>query len=274
MTSHDIFQSLNDQPAALLDTVIERMEFRGRDPGFSAMLEAYLDRLGLDNASEVLDHGCGTGVAARAVARRAGFHCRVLGVDPSAPMIEAARRLAAEAGLEDRLSFEVGDGHKLAAADASFDAVVAHTTISHVTDPAAVLREVARVLRPGGVLGLFDGDYASLVLSHPDPALESRLIEAIRQGMVANPTVLRRLPAMLRESGFAIQECLPFVLADVGRGSFFPNFAETFGPMVANHGLVPARNVERWLADQRRAALDGTFFGSCNYYAYIARLTA
>ena len=273
MASHDIFQALNDQPAAVVDTVIERMEFRGRDPGFNAMLEAYLAKLDLTQASDVLDLGCGTGVAARAIARMPGFPGRVSGVDPSGPLIEAARRLAAEAGLAERLRFEVGDGHGLAYPDASFDAAVAHTAISHVSEPLTVLCELRRVLRPRGVLAIFDGDYASLVLSHPDAAFEGRVMEAVRRGMVANPTVLRQLPRLLRGCGFEIVECLPFVLADVGRGSFFPNFAETFGPIVANHGLVPRADAERWLADQRRAAAEGTFFGSCNYYAYVARRT-
>ena len=41
--------------------------------------------------------------------------------------------------------------------------------------------------------------------------------------------------------------------------------------MAASTGLVPAADVDAWLADQRRAAEDGTFFAACNYYAYLAR---
>ncbi len=274
MTSHDVFQDLDRQPAALVDAVIERMEYRARHPAYAAMLDAYLARLDLAAAGTVLDLGCGTGVAARGIAAVPGFRGRVVGVDPSAPMIEAARRIAAAAGLADRVRFEVGDGRRLDLAGASFDAVVAQTLISHVTDAAAVLNEARRVLKPVGTLAVFDGDYASLVLAHPDAELEARVTEAIRRGMVANPFVLRRLPRLLRDAGFEFVACLPFVLADVGNGSFFPNFAETFAPMVAAQGLVVEADAARWLADQRRAVADGTFFGSCNYYAYIARRIA
>ena len=48
------------------------------------------------------------------------------------------------------------------------------------------------------------------------------------------------------------------------------NLAETYAPLAASTGLLPAADVEAWLADQRRSAEDGTFFAACNYYAYVA----
>ncbi len=62
-----------------------------------------------------------------------------------------------------------GDSRSLGLADAAYDAVVAHTLISHVDDPAAVLREIARVVQPGGKVGIFDGDYASMTFGSDDP---------------------------------------------------------------------------------------------------------
>jgi SAM-dependent methyltransferase len=55
-------------------------------------------------------------------------------------------------------------------ADASFDAVLPHTLFSHVYDAAAVIREAARIVRPGGVVVVFDGDYGSLTVGTDDPA--------------------------------------------------------------------------------------------------------
>ena len=52
------------------------------------------------------------------------------------------------------------------------------------------------------------------------------------------------------------------------------NAAETYGPLVAATGLLPAADVDAWLADQRRSAADGTFFAACNYYAYTAEAVA
>jgi ubiquinone/menaquinone biosynthesis C-methylase UbiE len=95
-------------------------------------------------------------------------------VDQSPVLLEAARRLAAEEGMGGRIEFRVGDAHALDLADASFDVVVAYTLVSHVTDPATVLREVARVVRPGGAVVVVDGDYASWTFGCSDPVWAGR----------------------------------------------------------------------------------------------------
>ena len=60
------------------------------------------------------------------------------------------------------------------------------------------------------------------------------------------------------------------VYAEAGSGSFMLSLAETYAPLAAATGALPAADVEAWLADQRRSAQDGTFFAACNYYAYVA----
>ena len=72
------------------------------------------------------------------------------GVDLSPEFIAVAGRLAREEGVAERVEFLTGDAHGLGFPTASFDAVVAHTLVSHVRDPLAVLGEAARVVRPGG----------------------------------------------------------------------------------------------------------------------------
>ena len=83
-----------------------------RPPDFAAMLNAYLDRLPLAGARRVLDLGCGTGVAARDVGRPsspAGSSASI----SSPHMVAAARRLAHEQGLAERISFQIGDSEAL-----------------------------------------------------------------------------------------------------------------------------------------------------------------
>ena len=74
--------------------------------------------------------------------------------DLSPKMVERARRRAADLGLEARV--EVGDAMRLPYPDASFDAVLLHLILAIVADPRAALQEVARVLRPGGRVAVFD----------------------------------------------------------------------------------------------------------------------
>lgn len=98
----------------------------------------------------VLDLGCGGGFMAEALARRGA---KVIGVDPSAPAIEAAREHARAEGLD--IDYRVGSGEALPVPDGSLDCVVVVDVLEHVADPALVLDEIRRVLKPGAPI-LFD----------------------------------------------------------------------------------------------------------------------
>lgn len=102
------------------------------------------------SGKDVLDLGCAGGFMAEALAMRGA---RVTGIDPAAKAIAAARIHADREGLSIR--YDEGVGEALPYDDAIFDAVVCVDVLEHVVDLPKVLSEVARVLRPGGLL-LFD----------------------------------------------------------------------------------------------------------------------
>ena len=107
------------------------------------------DLMGDIDHARVLDAGCGDGALACAAALRGAA---VIGVDPDPAMLAAARARAKQAGVE--AAFSEGRIESLPFADASFDVVVAITVLCFVADAAAALRELVRVLRPGGRLVL------------------------------------------------------------------------------------------------------------------------
>jgi demethylmenaquinone methyltransferase/2-methoxy-6-polyprenyl-1,4-benzoquinol methylase len=134
----------------------------GQDPRWKRFL---VDRLQVGPGDHVLDVATGTAaVAAELVARRG---CRVTGVDQSAEMLAAGRRRLAERGLEDRVELVRGEAERLPFPDAAFDGLTVTYLLRYVDDPAATLRELARVLRPGATL-------ASLEFAVPDrPAVRA-----------------------------------------------------------------------------------------------------
>jgi SAM-dependent methyltransferase len=270
MTARDAMEFINEQDEATLHSFVERLEFRGRDPKFVAYRDAYVAKMGLAPTARVLDVGCGTGVVTRALAGRAGFSGRVTGIEQSPAFVEVAKRLAEEEGLGERTEFRVGDAHALDVADASVDAVVAHTLMSHVTDPLAVVKEAARVLRPGGSFAAFDGDYASWTFAYSDHELAEEMEAALLAAVVSKPRVMRDMPGLLRDGGLRLTDVDAHVYADIGHSSFFLGAAEFYAPLVARAGLIPVERVEDWLAELRRASEAGVFFAACNYYAYVA----
>ncbi len=95
-------------------------------------------------ADRILDLGCGTGIVARTLRDRLGGAARITGVDASAEMIGAARSVAPD------LDWRVGNAMELPFADASFELVISQQMLQFVTDRAAAVREIRRVLAPGG----------------------------------------------------------------------------------------------------------------------------
>jgi SAM-dependent methyltransferase len=268
----DAMQFVNEQDPATRERFIERLELRGKDPTFVAYREAYLELIDLPRTATVLDLGCGTGVVARAIAARDGFTGTVTGIDLSDDFIAAAETFAADDGVSDRVQFAVGDAHQLDFRAASFDTVVAHTLVSHVRAPLAVLAEAARVVRPGGYVAVFDGDYASLTFGCSDPRLGEAVEPALQATIMSSPRVMREIPRLLPKAGLRLIATQAHVYAEAGSSTFMLNLAETYAPLTAaSAGQLSAAHVDAWLADQRRSASDGTFFAACNYYAYVAR---
>jgi demethylmenaquinone methyltransferase/2-methoxy-6-polyprenyl-1,4-benzoquinol methylase len=117
-----------------------------QDPRWRA---AMVEAVQAQPAERVLDVATGTGLVARDLVRRYG--CEVVGLDQSAPMLARARsRLAGDPVLAERVELIEGEAERLPFAAAEFDHLTFTYLLRYVDDPAATLRELARVVAPGG----------------------------------------------------------------------------------------------------------------------------
>lgn len=271
MASIDPFGRTDQLDEAMLAALVTRFEARGRHRLFAQMLLEYLDAMNIPRTAEVLDLGCGTGLAARSIARCEGFRGAVTGVDISPYLVAAATRLAAEEGLSPRVDFRVADASALEFADATFDAVVVHTLLSHVDAPLAVLREAARVLKPHGSVGIFDGDYASMAFGHADPRSGRSDDEKVIDSLMANPCVMRQMPRLLRAAGLEPVAAFSHVLAEIGSADFWSTAIEAYRKLVVVAGAMSEERANAWATELQDASQAGVFFGACNYFAFIAR---
>lgn len=271
MLARDPHRFVNDLDEVAHERLIARLEGRAQSAVFVRLFDKYLDRLELRPGIRVLEVGCGTGAMLRLLARRPDFHGTAIGIDQCPSFIRTASQRAEEENTSDRLSFRVGDVHRLDFPPATFDLVIAHTLISHVTDPARVLGEMARVARTGGTLAIFDGDYASLTYAFPDHGFGQRMDAALAIATFNNPRIMRDLPRLLPELGLKLTAAWGDAVVEIGDGDYFKSFAETYAPYVKQADLLPTKAVDIWLDEQCDAMENGTFFAACNYYTYLAR---
>ena len=122
--------------------------------GGLAATERFSGRLSLDPALRLLDVGCGAGGPARAVA--AGTGCAVTGIDLTADFITAAAELNKRCGLEQLVTLHHGSALDMPFEDGAFDRTMMLHVGMNIADKAGLLAEVARVLVPGGIFGIYD----------------------------------------------------------------------------------------------------------------------
>ncbi|GAC1326023.1 MAG: hypothetical protein NVSMB13_10170 [Mycobacteriales bacterium] len=122
--------------------------------------------MGLPPGGRVADIACGSG-ASGILLGRAGASVDGVDVEPAA--VQRAVQAARRAGMSDRTSWVVGDAHDLPLPSAAYDGVLCECSLSTFAHPAAALGQMARLLRPGGRLGLSDItlDRAGLAAAHP-----------------------------------------------------------------------------------------------------------
>ena len=266
----DLYTRIREQPGEVLDVIAKSMNTRASEAAMQAICARYMGRIELPEKSRVLEVGCGNGAATKLLMKHLDPN-ELVGVDPAEGLIEMAQEAFSQ---ENRASFHVGDAVQTGEPDSAFDLVVAHTVFSHLPDPISALAEAHRVLKPGGQLVVFDGDYATTTveLFEGDPL--QAVVAAVRRNMVHAPYVMRHLPSEMVAAGFHVSGAEPhgylqtespdYLLSLLARGVDAAMRADEFGEALANGFMEEA---------QRRVQA-GTFYGAILFISIQAKKLA
>jgi arsenite methyltransferase len=246
----------DEQMAAELEAVYSRRDILRR----RALVH---ESLGAAPGDRVLDAGCGPGFYVSEIVERVGPGGSVVGVDASGPMLAlAAKRCEAH----DNVSFHEGDVTALPVGDAEFDRVLSVQVLEYVADIPAALRELLRVLRPGGRALLWDVDWATVSWHSEEPGRMERLLRAWDDHL-SDPSLPRTLSAQMRAMGFEDVEMSGYAFAtdDVTEETY----AGALVPLMADY--VGTDEAQLWADEQRDLQARGESYFACIQFCFTGR---
>jgi len=252
-----------------VDEMAKSLEARGRTPAQARLRRRFLKFVPVRPGARVLEVGCGTGVVVRDLAALVGRRGEVVGVDASRQLLERARALCRETARQARITLRVADGASLPFASNRFDLALAITVVLHVADPLRVAREMVRVTRPGGRVGLQDQDFGVVAVTHPDRALTERIMRGVAERVYEEPHSGRRLPGLLRAAGLVDVRLLTDVYQDTTLEPWTKTFLERRAERAVHFGIVDVPTAEHWLDGFTEVVAADGFVLTLNYYGAV-----
>lgn len=213
--------------------------------------------LNLRPGQRVVEVGCGSGVFLPGLAERVGADGSVAAVDHSAALMEEARKRLAGA---TNVSLHVADAYKLPFADSSFDAAHCERLLMHLEDPTAAIREMARVVRPGGVVVAAEPDWTGIRIDHPDPeafALVYKRALRFKQSDVGL-TLIRRFA----DAGLTDRRFMPVtsVFTDFAAARMFGLQLETAVKELVTEGAMSPERLATVVPALEAASANGSYY--------------
>jgi ubiquinone/menaquinone biosynthesis C-methylase UbiE len=256
MTS-SAFETVTPDPIVYLDRVAATELGR-------SYKERMREELDIRPGQTVLDLGCGPGTDLSALAEAATATGTVVGIDHDRATVDAARDRTAK---QSTVSVRLGDIHDLPLPDRTADRARTDRVLQHIADPVQALREIRRVLRPGGRLVMGEPDWDTLTIDHPDSDLSRAYTRYVTDNVIRNARIGRQLARLAAEAGFTVPTVIPVtpVFRDAQAADKILGLERTTQRAAAT-GYFTEEAARRWLDH----IAGGPFFAAVTFYIVVA----
>lgn len=252
------FQSVDDTPGA--QRFVACLKLQQSLEFYHRYKAKTFEAMHLVSGASVLEVGCGTGDDAIALAQIVGPSGQVTAIDRSQTMLQEA--IASTQPLALPIEFVLADAQQLPFADHTFDGARVDRTLQHIADPAVVIAEMARVVRPGGWIVAMEPDWGTFVVNSTQRAITRQLLnvwcDSFPSGWVG-----RYLRQYLRQAGLTDIQVVPetLVITQFDLADQVFDLVQTAQATV-EAGLVSSSEAQAWLSELQVFDRAQAFFSS------------
>ncbi len=227
-----------------------------------------LAALDIKTGEQILDIGCGTGFLTHEMALLVGEQGVVDAIDISQPMIDYTLK---RCRTLPQVTASVGDVCNLSASDKRYDAVTCTQVLLYVENTSQALREMYRVLQPGGRIAVIETDWRGVVMSGNYPDLTEKIMRSWDR-TAANPNLPPRIPHLLKQQGFvAIKtEAIPLLNTSFSTVSFSVNSLEWLCKYAYKQNMITREEGQKWITDHEQMGQEGSYFFCLNRFLFTA----
>jgi ubiquinone/menaquinone biosynthesis C-methylase UbiE len=244
-----------------------RVESTYITPDVAAQRRQLIQLLKFRPGERILDIGSGPGLLASEIGEIVGSGGYVFGVDLSPHMTAiAARRCADKPWIE----FQTADAVSVPCPDGAFDVVISTQVFEYISDLTKALKEVYRVLRPGGRMLILDTDWDSLVWHSSDRMRMNRILEAWNDHC-ADPFLPRTLASRLRQVGFRVEKSgiIEILNTEYGEKTYSYWLIDFIAQYVSSREGIKAEEAIEWAEDLKMIGDEQRYFFSLNRYYFM-----
>lgn len=252
--------------AAEVSQMAAFLEERSRSSDMQEVNAAVCKVLDPGPGDRILEVGCGSGVLCRMIAPYLQPNGHMVGLDISPHFLLEAKKHILQEDAGEYVTFECGAGESLPYSSAVFDGAFAARLLLHAQDPDAIVREMARVVKPGGRIVVMDWDFDSVVVDHPERELTRRLLHWRCDHQGGDNWSGRQLWRRMVVAGLQCLSVHPVITVVHGETDGLTQSLLRAAQVSRDGGAISANEFDTWVYKLKERIQERTFFASIVYF--------